>query len=85
MPSGTTNITPISRLLKYCNVRFFDGLGNCVADNRIMEFEAAEEPTERIRDRFMKFNGDYVFLGWDVDFSYITGDLDVHGIYMEAK
>ena len=85
MPSGTTNITPIYRLLKYCNVRFFDGLGNCVADNRIMEFEAAEEPTERIRDRFMKFNGDYVFLGWDVDFSYITGDLDVHGIYMEAK
>ena len=85
MPSDTTSLTPIYTLLKYFNVRFFDGLGNCVSDNRIMEFEAALEPGERIRDRYMKFNGDYVFLGWDCDFSYITGDLDVHGIYMEVK
>ena len=50
-----------------------------------MEFDAAIEPSARIRDRFMIYNGDYVFLGWDTDFSYITGNLDVHGIYMEVK
>ena len=88
MPSNnneTVNIEPIYRLLKYCTVRFFDGLGNCISDNRIMEFDAAIEPSARIRDRFMIYNGDYVFLGWDTDFSYITANLDVHGIYMEVK
>ena len=85
MPDGTTNIEPVYRLLKYFTVRFFDGLGNCISDNRIMEFEAAEEPSERMRDRYMIYNGDYLFLGWDADFSYITGNLDIHGIYMEVK
>ena len=85
MPGNTTNIEPVYRLLKYFTVRFFDGLGNCVSDNRIMEFEAAIEPTPRMRDRYMIYNGDYVFLGWDTSFDYITNNLDVHGIYMEVK
>ena len=85
MLSDTTTLTPIYRLLKYFDVNFYDGLGNCVSYNRIMEFEAAQAPAERIRDRFMRMNGDYVFLGWDSDFSYITNTLNVHGIYMEVK
>ncbi|MBO4667020.1 MAG: hypothetical protein J5666_02670 [Bacilli bacterium] len=88
MPSNnnaTVNLTPMYRLLKRFDVRFFDGLGNVISDNRIMEFESATEPEARIRDRFMVYNGDYIFLGWDVDFSYITGNLDIHGIYMEVK
>ncbi len=85
MPNGTTNLEPVYRLLKYFTVRFFDGLGNCISDNRIMEFEAAIEPSERMRDRYMIYEGNYVFLGWDTKFDYITGDLDVHAIYMEVK
>jgi hypothetical protein len=50
-----------------------------------MEFEAAIEPTPRMRDRYMIYNGDYAFLGWDTSFDYITNNLDVHGIYMEVK
>ena len=80
MTSDTMRLGTKYRILPYYTVYFFDGLGNVVSEESVMEGEAAIAPSALMRDRYMKDNT-YVFLNWDADFSKVMGDLLVRGVY----
>ena len=66
----------------YYQVMFYDGRGNIVyVDNHVEEFTKASEPTPEIRDQFMP---GYKFVGWDKDFSSVTSNMIVRGIYVKV-
>ena len=72
------------RILPYYFVYFVDGKGNVVSEQRIMEGEAAIEPSAAMRDRFMDTEH-YVFLNWTCDYSKVMCDLVINSVYMEVR
>lgn len=67
-------------------VYFVDGLNNIISKQMVLFNTAAIEPDAEIRDKHMLDNPPddkhhYEFVGWDTDFSCITGPTVVRGIY----
>lgn len=84
MTEGTLHFVGKYRILPYYTVWFCDGLGNVVSEQRIMEGEAAIEPSAAMRDRFMG-NTNFKFLNWTSSFDKIMGDTIVNSLYVEVK
>ena len=84
MSNETMHFLGKYRILPYYFVYFVDGLGNVVSEQRIMEGEAAIEPTAAMRDRFMDTEH-YVFLNWTCDYSKVMSDLVINSVYMEVR
>ena len=59
-------------------VEFYDGFNKLVGSEWVTNEEAAHGPEASVRDSKMQ---GYRFIGWDVDFSCVTKDMKVHGIY----
>jgi len=59
-------------------VTFYDNNSNVISEQNVKYGESAVEPSED--ERAVEGCN---FIGWDKDFSKITGDLDVYGIYDE--
>ena len=59
-------------------VVFYDRKGGIISDQDVEYGNAASEPVPPT------YIG-YTFVGWDVDFSYVTEDLEVHALYEISK
>ena len=76
MPDHDVNFTSYYILDTYYTVTFYDGFGNIISRELVLNEEAAKEPF------FNQYQIDgYTFVSWDKDFSFITSDLDVYAIY----
>jgi hypothetical protein len=76
MPDHDVNFTSYYILESYYTVTFYDGFGNIISRELVLNEEAAKEPF------FNQYQIDgYTFVSWDKDFSFITSDLDVYAIY----
>lgn len=84
MLDQTVVLEPIYRILPYYDVNFYDGLGNLVYSESIMEGESAHAPSALLRDRFMD-KEQYVFINWTVDYSKIMGDTNVYSLYISIS
>ena len=65
-------------------VTWIDGLGNIIKTDEVLYNTAATEPTPEERDQYMiswDANYYYVFIGWDTDYSVITANTVIRGIY----
>ena len=71
-------ITAILDVITYYTATFYNGKGNVISTSRVREFEPAIAPTQA---QIMAGMDGYVFYGWDRDFSYMTEDINVYGIY----
>ena len=71
-------ITPILDVITYYTATFYNGKGNIISTSRVREFTPAVSPTQQ---QIMNGMDGYVFYGWDRDFSYMTEDINVYGIY----
>ena len=84
MLEKTVILTPIYRILPYYEVEFYDGLGNMIYSESVLEGESAHEPSPIMRDRYIDTN-DYVFVNWEVDFSKIMQDTKVYSVYINIS
>ena len=71
-------ITAIMNVITYYTATFYNGKGNIISTSRVREFTPAVAPTQ---EQIMQGMDGYVFYGWDRDFSYMTEDINVYGIY----
>ena len=72
----------------YWSVVWVDGFGNIVKIDTVFMNEAATEPSPEVRDRYMVStdpNYEYVFVGYDTDFSSITHNTVIRAIYEYRK
>ncbi len=76
MPDRDVNLVAYYTLEVYYTVRFFDGNGNLISEQLVLNTDGAIAP------EYEQYKmDDYHFVCWDKDFSSITGDTDVYGIY----
>lgn len=72
----------------YWNVVWVDGLGNIIKIEDVYDKESAIEPDAALRDRYMiskDENYEYVFVGWDIDFTSITQNTVIRAKYEYRK
>jgi len=82
MPADDLNVKIKWHKIIYYQVYFYDGKGNAIyVDNHVEEFTAAIEPSAEIRDQYMQ---GYKFLGWDKNFSKVTSNMVIRGIYAKV-
>ena len=68
----------------YWNVVWVDGLGHIVKIEDVYNEESATAPDASIRDRYMTSEDpdyEYVFIRWDTEYSSITQNTVIRGIY----
>ena len=78
MPDNDVRITVNLFEIVYYNVTFYNGNNVPIKVAKTREYTAAIPPT----DEEIAMEG-YAFYGWDRDFSYITEDINVYGIYLK--
>ncbi|MBQ6623559.1 MAG: InlB B-repeat-containing protein [Mogibacterium sp.] len=59
-------------------VRFTDGIGNTISEQKVKEGKGAVEPKKPSRDG-------YTFAGWDTSFDKITADIDINAKWDPKK
>ena len=64
----------------YYTVNFYDGNNKLIKTEQVRENTAAPQPTAKE----CEMSG-YNFLGWDIDTSYVTKDMNVYGIYAKGS
>ena len=77
MPDHDIHLTVGLYKIVYYYVSFFNGNDELIGKYEVREFNGSAEPTELER----AMDG-WIFYGWDRDFSYVTCDMEVHGIYV---
>ena len=68
----------------YWDVVWVDGFGNVVMMSVVFNGEAATEPSASVRDQYMISDDpgyEYVFVGWDQEFSSITQNTVIRALY----
>jgi hypothetical protein len=68
----------------YWNVCWVDGFGNIVKVEDVYNNESATPPDAATRDQYMVSedeNYEYVFVGWDKEYSSITQNTVIRGLY----
>ncbi|MBO4563478.1 MAG: dockerin type I repeat-containing protein [Clostridia bacterium] len=77
--NGKVYVNPSSAVTLH-TVTFYDIDGNVISTQQVQDGGAATAPS--IPETVNNANGTYIFYGWDVDFSNVTGDIDVHPEYV---
>ena len=77
MPDHDVHLTVGLYKIVYYYVSFFNGNDELLGKYEVREFSGSAEPTAEERS----MDG-WIFYGWDRDFSYVTCDMEVHGIYV---
>ena len=74
-------LTPVLKEIVYHTATFYNGKGEVIAVSRVREKTSAIEPS---MEQIMAGMDGYTFYGWDRDFSYLTEDINVYGIYFKV-
>lgn len=82
MPDHDINITSIYAEKVYYTVTYYDGFGNLVGTEQVLNRQAAKGIDAKTRDKNMD---GYTFLNWDIDLSSVTSDVSAYGIYIKAE
>lgn len=82
MPDHDINITSIYAEEIYYTVTYYDGLGNKVGEEKVLNRQAAKGLDAETRDKYMD---GYIFLNWDIDLSSVTRDVSAYGVYIKAE
>lgn len=84
MPNHDVHLSVSLYEITYYHVRFYNGYADgsdpdlgLIKDYEVREYTAAPEPTLEE----CQMDG-YIFYGWDRDFSYVTSNMNVYGIYV---
>lgn len=75
------NITSVYVENKEFTVTYYDGFGNKVGEEKVLNHNAAKGISAEERDKNMQ---GFLFLNWDVDLSCITSDIETYGIYIQV-
>ena len=82
MPDHDINYVSKYNPIKFYGVWFYDAKMNLVGYELVQEGHAAKAPSAEDRDKNM--GSSFKFVGWDRDFSCITENTRVYGIYMKV-
>lgn len=82
MPDHDINITTIYAEAIYYTVTYYDGFGNKIGEEKVLNRQAAKGLDAEIRDKNME---GYIFLNWDIDLSSVTSDVSAYGVYIKAE
>jgi len=78
------NIYPLfDEVLNQYTVTFYDYEGTVIGTELVNYGDGATAPSGPTRPDDASYS--YTFIGWDVDFSIITGTLDVHPVYFKTS
>lgn len=75
------NITSVYVENKEFTVTYYDGFGNKVGEEKVLNHNSAKGIPANERDKNMQ---GYLFMNWDVDLSCITSDIETYGIYIQV-
>lgn len=63
---------------KVFTVKFYNGLGELISEQIVIEGQSAEEPNNK------ELEG-YLWKAWDCDFTVVTSDLNIYGVYVKVN
>ena len=74
-------LSPVVKKIIYHTASFYNGKGEVIKVSKVRENTDAIEPT---MEEIMAGMEGYTFYGWDRDFTHLTEDINVYGIYYKV-
>lgn len=82
MPNYDVNIKSVYAEKVYYTVTYYDGFGNKIGEETVLNRQPAKGPDAKTRDANMS---GYIFLNWDIDLSSVTSDVSAYGVYVKVE
>lgn len=82
MPNYDINIKSVYAEKVYYTVTYYDGFGNKIGEETVLNRQPAKGPDTKTRDANMS---GYIFLNWDIDLSSVTSDVSAYGVYVKVE